>query len=218
MSSDRDRPVSDEAPAEEAAPVTGDGAPDPLDEVRAALAGLADRVARDHERAAHREAIIDRLHEENQRLRRGELAAMLEPVRAMLLRVHDRARQAAPHSADDDGAALLNALADDVVDALARIGVTRFDVEPGAPYDAARHRPVATEPVPPDRAGSVVAVRADGFEQGGRVVRKAEVCVGKAAPEDADPGGDGDASGHTAPERLRGGGPGENMKTGTRYR
>ncbi|TDB99109.1 nucleotide exchange factor GrpE [Actinomadura sp. 7K534] len=174
-------------------------------EVRDALAGLAARLDREHERAAHREAVIDRLHEENQRLRRGELQAMLEPVRAALYRLHDQARRessrlADPGLADPPGpeqtAQLLQAVADDVADALARLGVERFTVEPGAPYDASRHRPVAVTPVGDRmRDGTVTAVQSDGFEQSGKVLRKAAVSVGRlddAADEDAANKGVGD--------------------------
>lgn len=158
-------------------------------DVRDALAGLAARLDREHERAAHREAVIDRLHEENQRLRRGELQAMLEPVRAALYRLHDQARReswrlSAPDLTDPPDpkrtALLLAAVADDVADALARLGVERFTVEPGAPYDASRHRPVAVTPVDdPMRDGTVTTVQSDGFEQSGKVLRKAAVSVGK---------------------------------------
>ncbi|MFD0904267.1 nucleotide exchange factor GrpE [Actinomadura sediminis] len=152
-------------------------------EVRDALAGLSARLDREHERAAHRESVIDRLHEENQRLRRGELRTMLEPVRAALYRVHDQARRLA--TADDAGATanLLDALADDVADALARLGVERFRAEPGQPYDPSRHRPVAVAAVTePGRDGTVVEARSDGFEESGRVLRKAAVSVGRLEP------------------------------------
>ncbi|MFI0483421.1 nucleotide exchange factor GrpE [Actinomadura sp. 9N215] len=176
-------------------PRPGPGAPGDPDgeafraDVRDALTGLAARLDREHERAAHREAVIDRLHEENQRLRRGELQSMLEPVRAALYRLHDQARResgrlAAPGLADPPDprgtALLLAAVADDVADALARLGVERFTVEPGAPYDAARHRPVAVTPVDdPLRDGTVTGVESDGFEQSGKVLRKAAVSVGR---------------------------------------
>ncbi|WP_030172514.1 nucleotide exchange factor GrpE [Spirillospora albida] len=167
----RDRPEEDAFPAE----------------VAAALAGLSARLDREHERAAHREAVIDRLHEENQRLRRGELLGMLEPVRAALFRLHDEANRAAerlsrPGDPPDPAqtARLLTAVADEIADALARIGVERFTAEPGDPYDAARHRPVEAAAVTdPGLADTVVTVRADGFEQDGRVLRKAEVAVGR---------------------------------------
>ncbi|MWA01863.1 nucleotide exchange factor GrpE [Actinomadura sp. LD22] len=157
--------------------------------IRDALAALTARLDREHERAAHREAVIDRLHEENQRLRRGELQAMLEPVRAALYRLHDQARReagrlAGPGAAEPPDpvrtAGLFSAVADDVADALARLGVERFTVRPGEPYDASRHRPVAVTPVAdPGRDGLVTGVQADGFEQSGKVLRKAAVSVGR---------------------------------------
>ncbi|TDC55908.1 nucleotide exchange factor GrpE [Actinomadura sp. KC345] len=205
-------------------------------DVRDALAGLAARLDREHERAAHREAVIDRLHEENQRLRRGELQAMLEPVRAALYRLHDQARResrrlSAPDMTDPPDprqtALLLEAVADDVADALARLGVERFAVEPGAPYDASRHRPVAVTPVDdPLRDGTVTAVRSDGFEQSGKVLRKAAVAVAKldgaqggGAKDkvDDDPETGSNGAGPevgTGSNRLRGTGRGETMNSG----
>ncbi|MBO2457356.1 nucleotide exchange factor GrpE [Actinomadura violacea] len=192
MSSDGDRTVNDGADAgtADAAPAgAGDGRAAFEAEVRDALAGLTARLDRERERAAHREAVIDRLHEENQRLRRGELQAMLEPVRAALYRLHDQARREAGRLAGPDAgepadpvrtAGLFAAVADDVADALARLGVERFTAEPGEPYDASRHRPVAVTPVAePGRDGLVTGVQADGFEQGGKVLRKAAVSVGR---------------------------------------
>ncbi|MFF5263033.1 nucleotide exchange factor GrpE [Actinomadura viridis] len=212
MSSARDRRVSGEssptppasphAPAEDGEARHEPGAeiaspppePDPSagdearEEILTALAALAKQLEREHERAAHRERVIDRLHEENQGLRRGELQAVLDPVRTALYRLHDLARREAERWAAPEppgpahAAALLAAVADEVADALARTGVERFTVEPGEPYDPVRHRPVAVEPVTdPAADGTVVAVRTDGFERDGRVVRKAEVGVGKAA-------------------------------------
>ncbi|WP_254716393.1 nucleotide exchange factor GrpE [Actinomadura sp. WMMB 499] len=185
-------------------------------ELRDALAGLTARLDREHERAAHRESVIDRLHEENQRLRRGELAAMLEPVRTALYRVHDQARRLA--AADESGAAnLLDALADDVADALARLGVERFRAEPGQPYDPSRHRPVAVAAVTePGRDGTVVEARSDGFEEGGRVLRKAAVSVGRHEPGGTDGeeagGTDGDTNG-TAGAGANGAGGAEETAT-----
>jgi molecular chaperone GrpE (heat shock protein) len=177
-------------------------------EILAALAELTARLDGEHERAAHRESVIDRLHEENQALRRGELQAVLDPVRASLYRLHDMVRREArrwaggPDHPDPPGpahaAALLAAVADEVADALERTGVQRFTVEPGEPHDARRHRPVAAETVTdPGLAGTVVAVRRDGFERDGRVVRKAETVVGKAPEAD----GDGAQDGRDAPAK-----------------
>ncbi|TDD88959.1 nucleotide exchange factor GrpE [Actinomadura rubrisoli] len=219
------------------APSSGGGTPGAFRaEIRQALAELSARLDREHERAAHREAVIDRLHEENQRLRRGELQAMLEPVRAALYRLHDHARRESGRLADPDGgdppdrghtARLLEAVADDIADALARLGVERFAVEPGAPYDAARHRPIAVISVAdPAEDGTVVAVQSDGFEQGGKVLRKAAVSVGKldrGGPAGNGAGGDGHGDGavreaesavRAGSSRHRAAGRGETMNTG----
>ncbi|WP_018657910.1 nucleotide exchange factor GrpE [Actinomadura flavalba] len=190
MSSEPEPPVSAD-PGD--APVPGTASA----QVVAALAALGARLDREHERAAHREAVIDRLHEENQRLRRGELESALAPLRAALYRLHDHARREARRFAEPDppdagyAAPLLAALADDVADALARSGVERFTVAAGAPYDVTRHRPVAVETVTdPELAETVRGVLSDGFEQNGRIVRKAEVRVGKLPAPVADRGTD----------------------------
>ncbi|WP_242906872.1 nucleotide exchange factor GrpE [Actinomadura terrae] len=209
MSTDGERPVNDGSGAEVA-------------EALAALsAQLSARLDREHERAAHREAVIDRLHEENQRLRRGELEAMLEPARAALYRLHDQARRESRRLSESEDppdpartAQLLAAVADDVADALARLGVERYTVEPGAPYDPSRHRPVAvTSVAEPARDGTVVTVQSDGFEREGAILRKAAVCVGRldpatpGAPSSAAPGAPSGAAsgatpGATAPVRT----------------
>lgn len=161
-----------------------------LGEIGSELARLTALLEREHDRAAHREAIIDRLHDENQLLRRGELHELHEPVRGALYRLHDMIKRESERWAAHDllneppepahVAPLLAAIADEIAEAVARTGVERFTVKPGDRYDAARHRPVATEPVDdPELDGAVVSARTDGFERGDRVVRRAEVVVGR---------------------------------------
>lgn len=186
MSSAQD-PPADKGPADV------DGLAAELGEIGSALARLTLAVDREHERASHREAIIDRLHDDNQLLRRGELQAMYEPVRSALYRLHDMLRRectrwAAPEPPDPVHIPpLLAAVADEIAEALARSGVERFPVEPGDPYDAVRHRPVAVEPVgSPELDGTVVTVRADGFAHCDRVVRRAEVVVARFAAADRE--------------------------------
>jgi molecular chaperone GrpE len=160
-----------------------------LGEIRSALSELTVAVHRETERATHREAVIDRLHEDNQLLRRGELQTMYEPVRTTLYRLHDMIRReserwAAPRPPDPAHIPpLLTAVADEIAEALARSGVERFTVEPGDLYDAARHRPVAAEPVDrPELDGTVVLARTAGFARCDRVVRRAEVVVARFTP------------------------------------
>ncbi len=150
-------------------------------ELRDALLGLSARLEREHERAKHREEIIDRLHRENQHLRRGELQQLHEPVRGALYRLYDLVRRAELEPPQGDHVApLLQMIGDELAEALGRTGVELIEVEFGDPYDSARHRPLGTEPVA-DRSldGRVVEVCADGFARGELVVRRAQVRVGK---------------------------------------
>lgn len=190
----RDEPAVPPAAADPDRPVP--------DRVAAELARLAAAIEREHERAAHREAVIDRLHQDVQTLRRGELHAMFDPVRAVLFRLHDLTAREARRWAEDPpdavhAAALLAAIRDEIAEALARTGAERFVTRPGDRYDPARHRPIDAEPVAdPALDGSIVDVYADGFERAGRVVRKAEVRVGRHRVPDA---GDGDPAARSAP-------------------
>ena len=152
-----------------------------LTERLAALQTTLDRLVsatkREHERATHREAVIDRLHDDNQMLRRGELQAMFEPVRSTLYRLHDMVRREAERCEDP---ALLGTIADEIAEALARTGAERFAVTSGEPFDSVRHRPVGTASVTdPAHDGAVVEARTEGFAQGEQVLRKADVVVGR---------------------------------------
>ncbi|WP_235017706.1 nucleotide exchange factor GrpE [Thermomonospora echinospora] len=182
-----DRPAAGPAePAESAEPAGAS-------RLAAELARLTVAVEREHERAAHREAVIDRLHEDVQTLRRGELQALFDPVRAVLYRLHDLTGRESRRWVDDPpdpghAAALLAAVSEEIAEALARTGVERFATRPGDPFDPARHRPVSVETVEdPALDGTVVGVCADGFERAGRVVRKAEVRVGRPPSTGRDP-------------------------------
>ncbi len=160
------------------------------DLVLAELATLRDAVKllaeREHERATHRESVIDRLHAENQALRRNELNTMLEPVRMGLYRLYDLARREAdryagaqPPAGEHTGP-LLTMIAEEVAEVLARTGVEPYAPEPGEPYDAARHRPMETADVTdPALDGAVTRTLGSGFRYGEKVVRRADVEVGQ---------------------------------------
>jgi molecular chaperone GrpE (heat shock protein) len=183
-------------PVDPEPPVGGTGAPpagDPgrsiaasLDEIRSLLAGLTETVGRGHERAAHRERVIDRLYEDNQRLRHGELQAAFEPVRAALYRLYDLVRREAARETVDAAHApvLLAAIADELAEVLARTGVEPMSVEAGETFDPARHRPAGTEDVDDAKLdGTVTRVQRAGFVRGDRIARRAEVIVARAAAE-----------------------------------
>ncbi len=163
------------------------------------LAELHSSVARDQERAAFREEIIDRLHSENQQLRRSEVEATLEPVRAGLYRLYDYARREAdrwalagrenPTASQQSDAslysmfsgqvgALFAAFAEEAVEVLGRTGVEPFDVAKGERYDMSLHRPVDTVQVDdPEWDGLVVETVSSGFVRGEQIARRADVVV-----------------------------------------
>jgi molecular chaperone GrpE len=160
-----------------------------LEEIRARLAELAKTARREHDRAAHRERVIDRLHEDNQRLRHSEVHAALEPARAALYRLYDLVRRESERETADPAHVpkLLVAIADELAEIIARTGVERMLVGEGDPFDPARHRPAGTHDVEDaELDGTVVTVQRAGFVRGDKVVRRAEVIVARAA---ADPAG-----------------------------
>ena len=164
-------------PADDPTPV-----PAGLRDVKSTLDEILTTLRREHERAAFRESIIDRLHEENQRLRHGELEALLTPVRNGLFRVHDMARKAASQirSNPGGGAQLLEAISDECADVLMGVGVERFEAVVGEPYDPVRHRPLAATTVADVlRDNTIAEAQAAGFVADVKVVRRADVVLAR---------------------------------------
>jgi molecular chaperone GrpE (heat shock protein) len=160
-----------------------------LDRIHGVLADLARATGREHDRAVHRERVIDRLHEENQRLRHNETQTAFEPVRTSLYRLYDLVRRESERETADPAHVpkLLAAIADELAEIIARTGVERMPVDEGDAFDPARHRPAGTRDVDDvERDGTVVTVQRTGFVRGEKVVRRAEVIVARTA---ADPAG-----------------------------
>ncbi len=127
----------------EAAPAGGEDVPGLLGELSGRLDTVAEHLAEFHRRAAHRESVIDWLHEENQRLNGGIARMVLEPVVADLIRLHDQLAREARRLDDGDGdGELLRSFADDVVQILDRCGIDAFSAACGDPFERGRHRPV----------------------------------------------------------------------------
>jgi molecular chaperone GrpE (heat shock protein) len=76
------------------APQAGNADDTALAELTSRLAKVEGQLAEFHQRAAHRELVIDRLHEENQQLRGGLGRIILEPVVADLIRLYDQLSRA----------------------------------------------------------------------------------------------------------------------------
>jgi molecular chaperone GrpE (heat shock protein) len=145
-------------------------------------------LARQQQLAERREEVVTRLHDEVERLRRGETEAVLDVVRHSLIRLHDQILRQAEHVTGplgvDELRALLTALADEAADTVAATGAERYVPAAGEPFDMALHRPVERLPAPAPEADRTVArTVAAGFVRGERVVRKADVVVHRWEPE-----------------------------------
>jgi molecular chaperone GrpE len=157
-------------PAGEAA--TAEATPGPTG---TALAALAERLASveaaltsQDARAAARERVIDRLHDENQRLKSGERQLLLLPLLTDLRRLHaDLLRQATSLPAEMSTrkvSDLLESFAWSVEATLDRCGVQVSRPKLGALFDPRRHRAVETiDAAEPGLDGTVAAVREDGY-------------------------------------------------------
>jgi molecular chaperone GrpE (heat shock protein) len=146
--------------------------------------GLRTQVARDHERAAAREHIIDRLHDENERLRAGERQLLLRPVLVDLQRLrHDLLRSSHRLPAGfgpEQAGELLRSYAHNLELTLERGGVRVLTPQCGTVFDAATQRAAGTvATTDPAHDGTVADLVDDGYYdvQADRVVQPATVRV-----------------------------------------
>lgn len=172
---DESRDVAGPEPAEPSEPAQGGPPDERLDERLAAIEGA---VAEFNRRSAHRETVIDRLHEENQRLRDGVHRTILEPVVADLIRQYDsllrEAARLGAEGADPAQSRLLESFADDTLLTLERCGLDEFTARAGDPFDPGRHVAASIVPVDDEALDNTVAeVVATGFveRETGRVRR-----------------------------------------------
>ncbi len=114
-----------------------------LGQLAGRLGKVEEQLAEFHRRSAHRESIIDRLHEENQRLRSGVGRIILDPVITDLIRLHDQlSREVRRLEADGQDARLLCSFTEDVAQILDRCGIELFSADPGDPFERGRHQPL----------------------------------------------------------------------------
>jgi molecular chaperone GrpE (heat shock protein) len=158
----------------------GGGEEELLPRVLERLAAIEAQLAEFNRRASHREAVIDRLHAENQELRSGVRRAILEPAVVDLIRLHDGLCREAGRAADEVTAGLVSSFACDVELILDRCGLELFTAEPGDPYRPGEHRPVAVVATEDhERDNTIAEVVSPGFRErdGSRVRRPAQVRV-----------------------------------------
>ncbi|GAB3408096.1 nucleotide exchange factor GrpE [Flindersiella endophytica] len=146
--------------------------PDPADErlqrIEEAIAGVEVALRDANELAVGRQKVIDRLHEENQRLRTGERQLLLRPVLTDLYRLHlDLLRQATamPEQATrEQVVSLLDSFAHSVEFALERCGVRVVRPNVGDAFDPHAHRVAdVTAADAPEQDGQVTGVVSAGY-------------------------------------------------------
>jgi molecular chaperone GrpE len=167
-------------------PPEPDGDGTALAEVASRLAKVEEQLGEFHRRAAHREAVIDRLHEDNQQLRSGFGRLILEPVIADLIRLHDQlSRESRRLEAGAQDGKLMRSFAEDVAQTLDRCGIEVFSAEPGDPFEPGRHKPLAVVACDDEaRHNTVAEVLAAGFadRDSGRILRPVQARFHRYVP------------------------------------
>jgi molecular chaperone GrpE len=177
--------------------VPADRARAQLDLICAGVQDLADSARRYHARAEQREAVIDHLRAEVDRLRRGERRGLLRPLLVEVCRLRDDLlRSAGDLPADfnaERASRLLLSYAESVALALENNGVVAYEAEPGTEFDPRRHRRAGSEgTAEPALAGRIASTRRSGYldVDAGAPISPAEVAVftvtvssGPVAPE-----------------------------------
>ncbi len=109
-----------------------------------AMQQMSTQWGREHDRAAVREKVIDRLHEENERLRAGDRHLVLRPLLTDIQRTrHEMLRESARLPEQMTGrqvAEILRSFAYSLELSLQRGGVEIIVPPPGAAVDPVRHR------------------------------------------------------------------------------
>jgi molecular chaperone GrpE (heat shock protein) len=157
------------------------------------LKAIEDQLGEHGQRAAHREAVIDRLHAENQELRGGLRRTILEPAVGDLIRLFDALSREARRLQEHDGEPaavsgdLIRSFAGDVELILDRCGLESFAADVGDPYRTGEHHAVSVLPTDdPERDGTVAELVAVGFRERepGRVRRPLQARFYRYRPAD----------------------------------
>jgi molecular chaperone GrpE (heat shock protein) len=153
------------------------------------MAEVSDQLREINRISEERERIIDRLHQENQKLKQGELQQVLLPVFRDLIKLYDDLKITATYYASRDGqektAAELNCYRETVGDILYRYGVEQIEVAVSESFNPKEHKAVATVPsADVERDRIISKIVRDGFKTDLRVIRNVEVEVYRyVAPE-----------------------------------
>lgn len=134
--------------------------------------------------ATERERIIDRLHQENQQLKSGELQQAMLPVFRDLIRLHDDLHQTAQRYAEQNNAEAardFHSYSEAAADILYRYGVERYDAAAGTAFNPKEQRALAAIPTTDESLDRVIAkIVRSGFRSESRNIRLLEVEVFRA--------------------------------------
>jgi molecular chaperone GrpE len=150
--------------------------------IEAGLAEVVQRITSESDRALARERVIDRQHEEIERLKAIERAGQLRPIITDLCRLRNGLlRQAGTVPAEMSGpqvATLLDSFAATVAEVLERCGVAALPGEVGSAFAPSRQQVAAVVEIDdPERDGTVAEVVQEGYAEidGGKVVVPARI-------------------------------------------
>jgi molecular chaperone GrpE len=162
------QPAGDHLPGPDHAAIAGSAGLAELARIAERLGDLEAQAAEYHRRAAHREAIIDRLHQENQKLRDELRGSVFDPITADLMRLYDSLRRDAGRLAamgtEPGQVKLMESYAEDVELILGRCGLEPFCAAAGEPFRVGEHTVAGTVESPAEgRHNTIAEVVAVGF-------------------------------------------------------
>jgi molecular chaperone GrpE (heat shock protein) len=157
---------------------------DTLRAVADSVQELRDDFSRHVQGFDHQRALVDKLHDENEQLRRVELERSRDPVVRDLISLADtcvrngRAWGQRDAVTPGDVGRVLREVADDVELILERQGVEAFKPECGTSFDRREHRVVRSADTSDVSLNGVIAeVLKPGYRMGNRIIRYCEVVV-----------------------------------------
>lgn len=156
----------------------------PLTALRRDLVALGAEISRFHD-------VVDRLHAENQDLRRGELDRVVDPILRDLVKLAGDFRRRGQvwetgrtEAGPADVAKVCRDVAEDADMILERHGVVALVPEPGTHFDRREHRAAGVESTSdPALDGTIAETRRPGYQFGARTIQFPEVAVHRFVAE-----------------------------------
>ena len=186
---DRDQNMSDNAAQSTEIVEVSQSAIQPItneneDKLTAFLVDFTAELKETNRLSQERETVIDRLHQENQRLKQGEIQQALLPVFRDLIRLYDDLNATVTKYAGDpaagDGKLVrdLDCYKETVGDILYRYGVEPVEVKTGEDFNPKEHKAVAVAPAETAQQDRKISkIIRDGFKTETKIIRNAEVEV-----------------------------------------